>query len=59
MKSSTKNQIEGKFHEVKGKIKEIAGKIGAKPALEAEGITEKITGQVQNKIGQVAKVLEP
>ena len=32
MKSSTKDQLEGKFHEVKGKLKEVAGKMsdGAK-----------------------------
>ncbi len=28
MKSSTKDQAEGKFHKVMGKIKEIAGKLG-------------------------------
>jgi len=27
MKSSTKDQAEGKFHEVKGKVKEVAGKL--------------------------------
>jgi len=27
MKSSTKDQAEGKFHKVKGKLKEIAGEL--------------------------------
>ena len=57
MKASTKDQAEGKLHEVKGKIKEIAGKLGDNPKLEAEGADEKIAGKVQGKIGQVKKVL--
>jgi len=57
MKSSTKDQAEGKFHKVKGTIKEIAGKLSDNPKLEAEGIDEKIAGKVQEKIGQIKKVL--
>jgi uncharacterized protein YjbJ (UPF0337 family) len=57
MKPSTKDQAEGKFHEVKGKIKELAGKLSNKPSLEAEGKVEKIAGKAQGKIGQVEKVL--
>ena len=58
MKRSTKDQAEGKFHKVKGTIKEIAGKLSDNPKLEAEGAGEKIAGKVQEKIGQVKKVLE-
>lgn len=58
MKSSTKDQAEGKFHKVKGKVKEIAGKISDNPKLEDEGTAEKIAGKVQEKIGQVKKVFE-
>jgi uncharacterized protein YjbJ (UPF0337 family) len=57
MKSSTKDQTEGKFHKVKGQLKEIAGKLGMNSELEAEGKDEKIAGKVQEKIGQVEKVL--
>lgn len=57
MKSSTKDQAEGKLHELKGKAKEIAGKLVDNPALEAEGTDEKIAGKVQGKIGQIEKVL--
>ena len=57
MKSSTKDQAEGKIHEVKGKIKEIAGKLSDNPKLKDEGTGEKIAGKVQGKIGQVKKVL--
>jgi uncharacterized protein YjbJ (UPF0337 family) len=57
MKTSTKDQAEGKFHEVKGSIKEIAGKLSDNPKLEGEGTGEKIAGKVLGKIGQVEKVL--
>ena len=56
MKSSTKDQVEGTFHELKGKVKEVAGKLSDNPKLEAEGTGEKIAGKVQGKIGQVKKV---
>ena len=57
MKSSTKDQAEGKLHGLKGKVKEIAGKLTDNPKLEAEGTGENIAGKVQVKIGQVKKVL--
>jgi len=57
MKRSTKDQAEGKFHEAKGKVKETAGKLIDDPDLEAEGKAEKITGKLQDKIGQVEKVV--
>ena len=57
MKTSTKDRAEGAFHELKGKAKEIAGKVTDNPDLEAEGTGEKIGGKVQEKIGQVKKVL--
>jgi uncharacterized protein YjbJ (UPF0337 family) len=57
MKSSTKDQAEGKLHEVKGKVKETAGKLSGKPQMEAEGTDEKIAGAVQDKTGQVKKVV--
>jgi uncharacterized protein YjbJ (UPF0337 family) len=56
MKSSTKDEAEGKFHKAKGKVKEVAGKLSDNPTLEAEGTSEKIAGKVQEKIGQVKKV---
>jgi len=57
MKSSTKDQAEGKFHKVKGKLKEIVGELTDNPELEAEGTAETIAGKVQEKVGQVKKVL--
>jgi uncharacterized protein YjbJ (UPF0337 family) len=56
MKSSTTDQVEGKFLKIKGKVKEIAGELSDNPKLEAEGTDEKIAGMVQEKIGQVKKV---
>jgi uncharacterized protein YjbJ (UPF0337 family) len=57
MKSSTIDNAKGKWHKVKGKIKEIAGKASLKPDLEAEGKKENRTGKVQEKIGQVEKIV--
>jgi uncharacterized protein YjbJ (UPF0337 family) len=57
MKSSIRDKAEGTFHEVKGKVKEVAGKATNNPELEVEGTKEKIAGEVQEKIGQVKKVL--
>ena len=49
MKSSTKEHIEGKIHQVKGKIKEIAGKIVGNRDLEIKGKDENLAGKVQGK----------
>ena len=57
MKSSTQDETEGKLHKVKGSIKEIAGKVTDNPKLERKGKAEKTAGKVQQKIGQVKKVL--
>ena len=58
MKSSTKDQAEGTFHELKGKVKEATGKLTDNPKLEGEGVGEKMAGKVQKKVGQVEKVFE-
>ena len=58
MQPTTKDQMEGKFHEVKGAVKEKAGQVINNPDLEAEGQAEKLTGKVQTKIGQIEAVLE-
>jgi len=56
MKSSMRDKTEGKFHKMKGTIKQAAGKMSDNPKLEAEGTVEKISGKVQEKLGQVKKV---
>jgi uncharacterized protein YjbJ (UPF0337 family) len=57
MKSSMKDKVKGTFHETKGAAKEMVGEIIGNPKLEAKGKAEKIAGKVQEKIGQVKKVL--
>jgi uncharacterized protein YjbJ (UPF0337 family) len=57
MKSSTKDKAKGAFDEAKGKANEVAGKITDNPTLEAKGKAEKVAGKVQQKVGQVKKVL--
>jgi uncharacterized protein YjbJ (UPF0337 family) len=57
MKSSTMDNTQGTFHKAKGKVKEMAGKFTDNPKLEAKGKAENVAGKVQEKIGQVKKVL--
>ena len=57
MKSGTRDEAEGTWHQVKGKIKEIAGKVSMNPDLEAEGKEETRAGHVQEKIGEIKKVV--
>jgi uncharacterized protein YjbJ (UPF0337 family) len=57
MKSSMKDKVEGTLHEAKGNLKEMAGKMTDNPKLRAEGIAEKTAGKIQEKRGQVKKVL--
>jgi uncharacterized protein YjbJ (UPF0337 family) len=57
MKTSTEDQVEGKFHKAKGEIKETLGELSNNPDLEAEGIIEKTEGKAQEKVGQIKKVL--
>jgi uncharacterized protein YjbJ (UPF0337 family) len=58
MKSGTKDQTEGKFHELKGKVKEKIGQVINDPDLEAEGKSENLEGKVQKKIGQIKDVFK-
>lgn len=58
MKSSTKDQVKGKLHEVKGAVKEAVGQVTSDPDLKNEGQAETLAGKVQSKIGQVKKVFE-
>ena len=57
MKQSTKDQVEGKLHEVKGQVKAGIGRVTSDPNLEAEGQGERVGGKIQKKIGEVEKVL--
>jgi uncharacterized protein YjbJ (UPF0337 family) len=57
MKESTKDQVEGQFHEAKGKVKEKVGQAVNSPDLELEGKSENLGGKVQKKAGQIEEVL--
>lgn len=56
MKSSTRDNVEGKMHQVKGTIKKTVGRVVNDRDLEAEGIVENIEGKAQEKIGEIKKV---
>jgi len=58
MKQSTKDELEGKGHELKGAVKEKIGHATNDPDMEMDGQDEKIGGKIQKKVGQVEKVLE-
>jgi uncharacterized protein YjbJ (UPF0337 family) len=55
MKGSTKDRIEGKFHEVKGSIKAAVGNAVHSPKVSLAGQTEKIAGKAQEKLGKAQK----
>jgi uncharacterized protein YjbJ (UPF0337 family) len=57
MPNSTRQQLEGKLHEVKGDAKQKAGELTNDPALESEGRTEKIAGTVQKTLGELEKLV--
>lgn len=56
MKSSSRDNLEGAFHEAKGTVKEAIGKLSDNPKLRVEGAVEKAAGKAQMKTGQVKKV---
>ncbi len=57
MKSSIKDNAEGKLHQAKGTVKEVAGIIAGNEDLEAEGKGENLDGEIQEKLGQIKKVM--
>jgi uncharacterized protein YjbJ (UPF0337 family) len=57
MKNSTKDQVEGKFHEVKGSVKEAVGKAINNPKVAIEGYNEKVAGKVQETLGKAKKTI--
>lgn len=57
MKSSTRDNVEGKLHQAKGKTKRIVGELANDQDLEAEGALEDVSGKAQEKRGQIKKVV--
>lgn len=58
MKSSTRDIAEGKMHQAKGSIKKAIGRLICDCGLKAEGKSEYASGQVQEKVGEVKKVID-
>ena len=58
MKSSTKDNAEGKMHQAKGKIKETVGELVGNRDLEAEGKAENSEGKIQEAVGDVKKIFD-
>jgi uncharacterized protein YjbJ (UPF0337 family) len=58
MKSSTRDNAEGKLHQAKGRIKEAVGSLVGDRDLKAEGKNEYSAGKAQEKIGQIKKVMD-
>ena len=56
MKSSTRDNAEGKMHQVKGKIKEAVGKQSGIATWKPKA-KSKIAREIQEKLGQVKKVM--
>jgi len=52
MKTSTKDQLTGSFHEMKGAIKKGVAKITNDRNLKAEGVAETKAGKVQQRMGR-------
>jgi uncharacterized protein YjbJ (UPF0337 family) len=57
MADSADDKVKGALHRAKGKVKEVAGKLTDNPKLRIKGVTEKIAGQAQEKVGKVEKAL--
>lgn len=58
MRSSTKEQVQGKFHEMKGSAKVAVGNALHSPGVAAEGHTEKLAGKAQANLGKAKEKLE-
>jgi uncharacterized protein YjbJ (UPF0337 family) len=58
IRRSTKDKSQGALRELKGKLKQKVGRLTNDPALEAEGLGEKISGKMQKKIGDLERVIE-
>jgi uncharacterized protein YjbJ (UPF0337 family) len=50
--------VKGAFHRAKGKVREVVGLATDNAALERNGRAEKTKGKIQEKVGQIKRVLE-
>ncbi len=58
MNSSTKDKIQGKIDQVQGTVKEKTGEAIGNPDLQDRGTAEKVSGKIQEKVGDIKKVFE-
>jgi uncharacterized protein YjbJ (UPF0337 family) len=57
MKSSTHDKVVGTAKKISGSVKEATGKAVGNQRLCAEGRAEKTEGTIQNKVGEIKKVI--
>ena len=57
MKSSSRDKVEGNIHQAKGTIKKAIGELAGDADLKAEGRVEHAAGKVQEKRGEIKKVM--
>ena len=57
MKSSAKDKVGGKVHEMKGKAKQKVGRATNRPDVEFQGTDERAAGQFFENRGQLKKVV--
>ena len=57
MKSSARDKAEGQMHQAKGRIKQAVWVVAGNAHLEAKGKKEDLAGKVQEKCGQIKKVV--
>jgi uncharacterized protein YjbJ (UPF0337 family) len=58
MKSSTRDRAKGRAREAKGSVKEKAGRALGNPNLEDRGMSERVGGKIQRKVGEIKRVFE-
>ena len=58
MKSSTKDNVEGKMHQMTGKIMAVVGKVFKNRSMKAEGKSENLASHEQEKMNEIKKVVD-
>jgi len=53
-----KDRIEGSVAQARGTVKEAIGKVTGDAKLQAEGVTEKASGKLQNALGGLRDALK-
>ena len=56
MKTSTKDKVAGKLHQVSGMVKEAVGKALDNHEMEIKGKAENMAGKLQQKAGELETI---